>query len=80
MKNLIKSGIRTLLHRPVTYHQSDHISGEFFYSFVVAGVVKTASPVKIRRNHWTGDASLIGAGVGSNPTRNQIFLITFNLA
>ena len=26
------------------------------------------------------DASLVGAGVGSNPTRNQIFLITFDLA
>ena len=27
-----------------------------------------------------GDTSLVGAGVGSNPTRNQIFLITFDLA
>ena len=30
--------------------------------------------------HPTGDTSLVGAGVGSNPTRNQIFLITFDLA
>ena len=39
-----------------------------------------ASPVKTRRNHWAGDVSLVGTGVGSNPTRNQIFMITFNLA
>ena len=30
-------------------------------------VVKTASPVKTRRNHWAGTVSLVGAGVGSNP-------------
>ena len=41
---------------------------------------KAVSPVKTRRNHWAGDTSLVGAGVGSNPTRNQIFLITFDLA
>ena len=38
------------------------------------------SPVKTRRNHWAGNTSLVGAGVGSNPTRNLIFLITFGLA
>ena len=43
-------------------------------------MVKAVSAVKTRRNHWAGDASLVGAGVGSNPTRNQIFLITFDLA
>ena len=43
-------------------------------------VVKAVSPVKTRRNHWAGDTSLVGAGVGLNPTRNQIFLITFDLA
>ena len=43
-------------------------------------VVMTASPVKTRRSHWAGNTSLVGAGVGSNPTRNQIFLITFDLA
>ena len=32
-----------------------------------------------RGDHWAGDTSLVGAGVGSNPTRNQIFLITFDL-
>ena len=36
--------------------------------------------IKSRRNHWAGDTSLVGTGVGSNPTRNQIFLITFDLA
>ena len=45
-----------------------------------ARVVKAVSPVKTRRNHWAGDTSLVGAGVGSNPTRNQIFLITSDLA
>ena len=29
-------------------------------------VVKTASPVKTGRNHWAGNASPVGAGVGSN--------------
>ena len=43
-------------------------------------MVKAVSSVKTRRNHWAGDTSLVGAGVGSNPTRNQIFLITFDLA
>ena len=43
-------------------------------------VVKAVSPIKTRRNHWAGDTSLVGAGVCSNPTRNQIFLIMFNLA
>ena len=43
-------------------------------------VVKTVTPVETRRDHWAGDTSLVGAGVGSNPTRNQIFLIPFNLA
>ena len=38
------------------------------------------SPVKTRRNHWTGDTSLVGAVVGLNPTRNQIILIAFDLA
>ena len=33
-----------------------------------------------RRNRWAGDTSLVGAGVGSNPTRNQIFLIKCDLA
>ena len=28
-------------------------------------VVKGVSPVKTRRNHWAGDTSLVGAGVGS---------------
>ena len=32
------------------------------------------------RHYWAGDTSLVDAGVGSNPTRNQIFLITFDLA
>ena len=41
--------------------------------------LKALSPVKTRRNHWAGDTSLVGAGVGSNPIRNQIFLITFDL-
>ena len=35
---------------------------------------------KTRRDHWAGDTLLVGAGVGSNPTRNQIFLITCDLA
>ena len=43
-------------------------------------MVKAASPVKICRNHWDGDTPLIGAGVGSILTRDQIFLITSNLA
>ena len=38
------------------------------------------SSVKTRSTHWAGDSSLVGAGVGSNPTRNHIFLITFDLA
>ena len=38
-------------------------------------VVKAASPVKTRLNHWAGDTSLVGVGVSSNPT--QIFVITF---
>ena len=42
--------------------------------------VKVVSSVKTRHNHWAGDMSLVGAGVGLNPTRNQIFLITFDLA
>ena len=33
--------------------------------------------VMLRLMH--SDTSLVGAGVGSNPTRNQIFLITFDL-
>ena len=43
-------------------------------------VFKATFPVKTRRNHWAGDVSLVGAGVGSKPTRNQVFLITFNLS
>ena len=43
-------------------------------------MVKAVSPVKTLRNRWAGDTSLVGAGVGSNPTRNEIFLITFDLA
>ena len=43
-------------------------------------MVKAVSPGRTRRNHWAGDTSLVGAGVGSNPSRNQIFLITFDLA
>ena len=43
-------------------------------------VVKAASPLKTRRKHWAGDASLIGACVGSSPTCNQLFLLTLNLA
>ena len=43
-------------------------------------MVKAVSPIKTRRNHWAGDTSLVGAGVGSNPTRNQVFLIAFDLA
>ena len=43
-------------------------------------MVKAVSPVNTRRNHWAGDTSLVGAGVGLNPTCNQIFLITFDLA
>ena len=42
--------------------------------------LRSCSPVKTRRIHWAGDTTLVGAGVGSNPTRNQIFLITFDLA
>ena len=42
-------------------------------------MVKAVSPVKTRRIHWAGNTSLVGAGVSSNPTRNQIFLITFDL-
>ena len=38
-------------------------------------VVMAASTVKTSRNHWAGGALLVGAGAGSNPTRNQIFLI-----
>ena len=34
-------------------------------------VVKAASPQKTRRNHWAGDTSLVSAGAGLNPTRNQ---------
>ena len=41
---------------------------------------RTSKMVKTRRNHWAGDTSLVGASVGLNPTRNQIFLITFNWA
>ena len=29
-------------------------------------MVKAVFPVKTRRNHWASDASLVGAGVGSN--------------
>ena len=36
-------------------------------------VIKAVSAVTTLRNHWAGDMSLVGAGVGSNPTRNQIF-------
>ena len=44
-------------------------------------MVKTVSPVKTRRSHcWAGDTSLVGADVGSNPTRNHILVITFDLA
>ena len=43
-------------------------------------MVKAVSLVKTRCNHWAGDMSLVGAGVGSNSTCNQIFLITFDLA
>ena len=43
-------------------------------------VVKAVSPVKTRRNQLAGDTSLVGVGVGSNPTRNHIFLIMFDLA
>ena len=43
-------------------------------------VVKAVSTIKTRRNHWAGDTSLVGAGVGSDPTRYQNFLITFELA
>ena len=30
---------------------------------------KEVSSVKTRRYHWAGDTLLVGAGVGSNPTR-----------
>ena len=43
-------------------------------------VVKTVSPKKTPRNRWAGDTSLVGVGEGLNPTRNQIFLSTFDLA
>ena len=43
-------------------------------------VVKAVFPVKIRRNLWAGDTSLVGEDVDSNFTRNQIFLIKFDLA
>ena len=43
-------------------------------------MVKAVSPVKTRRTHRAGDSSLVGAGVGSNPTRDQIFLIASDLA
>ena len=43
-------------------------------------VVKAVSVEKTGRNDWSGDTSLVGAGVSSNPTRNQIFLITFDSA
>ena len=43
-------------------------------------MVKVASPVKTHCDHWVGNTSLVRAGVGSNPTRNQLFLITFDLA
>ena len=46
----------------------------------IGRVVKAVSPVKTHRKNWAGDTSLVGAGVGSNPTRNQFFLITFDLA
>ena len=42
-------------------------------------VVKAETPVITYPNQWAGDTSLVGAGVGSNSTRNQIFLITFSL-
>ena len=42
--------------------------------------VKAVSPVKTCCTHWTGDTSPVGAGVGSNPTRNHIFQITFESA
>ena len=43
-------------------------------------MVEAVSPVKTSCIHFVGDTSLVGAGVGSNPTRKQIFLITFDLA
>ena len=33
-----------------------------------------------RCNHWAGDTSVVYAGMGSNLTCNQIFLITFDMA
>ena len=30
-------------------------------------------------NHWDGDTSLVGGGVGSNPSRYKIFLIIIDL-
>ena len=51
------------------------------HRFVTPGlVVKAASPVETRRNRWAGDTSLVGAGVGSNPTRNKIFRTHLDLA
>ena len=38
-------------------------------------VCKAVSPVKTRRNHWSDAVSLVSADVGSNPTRNSVFLI-----
>ena len=43
-------------------------------------MVKAVSLVRTRRNHWAGDASLLGVDVSLKATRNQIFLMTFDLA
>ena len=51
------------------------------------GVNSTPAPTSdlspaqwLRRVHWVANATLMGAGVGSNPIRNQNFLIKFDLA
>ena len=43
-------------------------------------MVEAVTSVETRRNDWADDTSLVGAGLSSNPPRNEIFLILFDSA
>ena len=49
-------------------------------SYYEGQTVKAVSPVNTPCNHRADDTSLVGADVVSHLTRNQIFLIMFDLA
>ena len=73
------TALKRLIDQPVNFVKINRLIDLEIFS-VNSKLYVSPPNWKTHRGHWVGDASLVGVGVGSNPTRNQIFPIKVDLA